>query len=36
VQKHVTAVFAKLDVAGGDEVNRGVLAVLAYLAPPVR
>jgi len=36
VQKHVTAVFAKLDVAAGDEANRRVLAVLAYLAPPSR
>jgi DNA-binding NarL/FixJ family response regulator len=34
VRKHATSVFAKLDVAGGDDVNRRVLAVLSYLALP--
>jgi DNA-binding NarL/FixJ family response regulator len=32
VRKHATSVFAKLGVAGGDDVNRRVLAVLSYLA----
>jgi DNA-binding NarL/FixJ family response regulator len=32
VRKHATSVFAKLEVAGGDDVNRRVLAVLSYLA----
>ncbi len=31
VQKHVTAIFAKLGLAPGEEDNRRVLAVLAYL-----
>jgi DNA-binding NarL/FixJ family response regulator len=31
VRKHATAVFAKLGVAGGEDVNRRVLAVLSYL-----
>lgn len=33
VQKHVTAIFAKLDVPAGEDANRRILAVLAYLAP---
>jgi DNA-binding NarL/FixJ family response regulator len=32
VRKHVTATFAKLGLAAGDDVNRRVLAVLSYLA----
>jgi DNA-binding NarL/FixJ family response regulator len=31
VQKHVTAIFGKLGLTAGDEDNRRVLAVLAYL-----
>jgi DNA-binding NarL/FixJ family response regulator len=31
VQKHVTSIFGKLDLAPGEEDNRRVLAVLAYL-----
>jgi DNA-binding NarL/FixJ family response regulator len=31
VQKHVTSIFGKLDLAPGGEDNRRVLAVLAYL-----
>ena len=31
VQKHVTAVFAKLGLASDDDDNRRVLAVLEYL-----
>jgi hypothetical protein len=36
VQKHVTSVFGKLGLAAGDDDNRRILAVLAYLgaAPP--
>jgi DNA-binding NarL/FixJ family response regulator len=33
VQKHVTAVFTKLDVPSGEDDNRRILAVLAYLRP---
>jgi DNA-binding NarL/FixJ family response regulator len=36
VQKHVTAIFAKLDLPGGDDANRRVLAVLAHLDPTAR
>jgi DNA-binding NarL/FixJ family response regulator len=31
VEKHVSSIFGKLDIAAGDEHNRRVLAVLAYL-----
>jgi DNA-binding NarL/FixJ family response regulator len=33
VQKHVTAIFAKLAVPSGADDNRRILAVLAYLRP---
>jgi DNA-binding NarL/FixJ family response regulator len=33
VQKHVTAIFAKLDLPEGEDDNRRILAVLAYLRP---
>ena len=33
VQKHVTAVFAKLGLTAGKDDNRRILAVLAYLRP---
>jgi DNA-binding NarL/FixJ family response regulator len=33
VQKHVTAVFTKLGVPAGENDNRRILAVLAYLRP---
>jgi DNA-binding NarL/FixJ family response regulator len=36
VQKHVMAIFAKLDIPAGDDANRRILAVLAYLAPALR
>ena len=36
VQKHVTAVFAKLGLAADDDDNRRILAVLEYLRPNVR
>ena len=36
VQKHVTAVFAKLGLAADDDDNRRILAVLEYLGPDVR
>jgi len=32
VQKHVTAIFAKLDLPTGEEAHRRILAVLAYLS----
>jgi DNA-binding NarL/FixJ family response regulator len=32
VRKHVTAIFAKLDLPAGEEAHRRILAVLAYLA----
>ena len=34
VQKHVTAVFVKLALPDGEEDNRRMLAVLAYLRAP--
>jgi pimeloyl-ACP methyl ester carboxylesterase len=33
VQKHVTAIFTKLELAPGEDDNRRILAVLAYLQP---
>jgi DNA-binding NarL/FixJ family response regulator len=33
VQKHVTAIFAKLTLLPGEDDNRRILAVLAYLRP---
>jgi DNA-binding NarL/FixJ family response regulator len=33
VQKHVSAIFEKLGLPAGDESDRRILAVLAYLAP---
>ena len=36
MQKHVTAVFAKLGLAADDDDNRRILAVLEYLGPDVR
>jgi DNA-binding NarL/FixJ family response regulator len=33
VQKHVTAVFAKFSLPAGEDDNRRILAVLAYLRP---
>jgi hypothetical protein len=31
VQKHVTSIFAKLGLAAGEDDNRRILAVLAYV-----
>ena len=33
VQKHVTAIFAKFGLAAGEDDNRRILAVLAFLKP---
>jgi DNA-binding NarL/FixJ family response regulator len=33
VQKHVTSIFAKLAVPSGEDDNRRILAVIAYLRP---
>jgi DNA-binding NarL/FixJ family response regulator len=33
VKKHVTSIFAKLELAPGEDDNRRILAVLAYLRP---
>ena len=33
VRKHVTAIFTKLGLAAGEDDNRRILAVLAYLRP---
>jgi DNA-binding NarL/FixJ family response regulator len=33
VQKHVTAIFTKLELPAGEDDNRRILAVLAYMAP---
>jgi len=36
VQKHVTAIFAKLGLPAGEDDNRRILAVLEYLGPVER
>jgi hypothetical protein len=33
VQKHVTSIFGKLALSAGEDDNRRILAVLAYLKP---
>ena len=36
VQKHVTAIFSKLDLPGGEDAHRRILAVLTYLSAASR
>jgi len=36
VQKHVSAIFNKLDLPAGEDDDRRILAVLAYVCPELR